>query len=44
MNELLNKDPDIFPKEAPLIILDSKSTVCKAKNSKDKNRQGTLQG
>ena len=27
MNELLNKDPDIFPKEAPMIILDSKSAI-----------------
>ena len=30
--ELLNKDPDIVPEEAPLIILDIKSSVCKAKN------------
>ena len=31
----MNKDPDIFPEEAPLIILYIKSTVCMAKNGKD---------
>ena len=35
MNEWLNKDPDIFTEEAPLIILDSKSTVCMSKNCND---------
>ena len=30
----LNKDPDIVPEAAPLIILDSKSTVCMANNGK----------
>ena len=35
INELLNKDPDVFPEEAPLIILDSNSAVCMAKNGKD---------
>ena len=35
MNELSNKDPDIVPEEAPLIILDSKSAVCMSKNGKD---------
>ena len=30
-NEFLNKDPDIFPEEAPLIVLDSKSDMCIAK-------------
>ena len=29
---MLNKDPDIVPEEAPLIILDSKSAMCMAKN------------
>ena len=29
-----NKDPDIVPEAAPLIILDSKSSVCMAKNGK----------
>ena len=31
----MNKDTDIVPEEAPIIILDSKSTVCMAKNGKD---------
>ena len=35
IHELLNKDPDIVPKEAPLIVLDSKSAMYMAKNSKD---------
>ena len=34
MNELLRMDPYIVPQEAPLIILDSKSAVCMAKNGK----------
>ena len=32
---MLNKDPDIVPEEAPLIVLDSKSDMCMAKNCKD---------
>ena len=35
IHELLNRDTYIVPEEAPLIILDSKSGVCMAKNSKD---------
>ena len=35
INELLNKDPDIVPEEALLIVLDSKSAICMAKNGKD---------
>ena len=35
INELLNKDPDIVREEAPLIVLDSKSAMCMAKNVKD---------
>ena len=35
MNELLNKDTDILPEEATLIILDGKSSVCMAKNGRD---------
>ena len=31
----LNKDPYIVPEEAPLIVLDSKSAMCMAKNGKD---------
>ena len=33
-NELLNKDPDVVPKQVPLIILDSKSAVCMDNNGK----------
>ena len=36
-NELVNKDPYIFPEEATLIILDGKSDVCMANNGKDTN-------
>ena len=35
IHELLNKDLDIVPEEAPLIVLDSKSAMCMAKNVKD---------
>ena len=28
IHELLNKDPDIVPEEAPMVILDSKPAVC----------------
>ena len=33
--DCLNKDPYIFPEEAPLIILDIRSAVCMDKNGKD---------
>ena len=35
IHELINKDPDIVPEEATFIVLDSKSTMCMAKNGKD---------
>ena len=35
VHELLNEDPDMVPKEAPLIVLDSKSAMCIAKNGRD---------
>ena len=35
IHEFFNKDPDKFPEEAPLIILDIKSAVCMASNGKD---------
>ena len=35
IHEFQNKDPDMFPKEAPLIVLGSKSAMCMAKNCKD---------
>ena len=34
IHELLNKDPDIFREEAPLIVLDSKSAIYMDKNGK----------
>ena len=37
VHELLEKDPDIVPEEAPLIILDSKSAVCMTRTGKDTN-------
>ena len=35
IHEFLNKDPDIVPEEASLIVLDSKYDICMAKTSKD---------
>ena len=35
INELFNEDPDMVPKEAPLIVLYRKSAMCMAKNGKD---------
>ena len=35
VHELLNEDPDMFPKEATLIVLDSKLAICMPKNGKD---------
>ena len=35
VHELLNEDPDMVPKEAPLVVLDSKSSMCMANNGKD---------
>ena len=32
--EFLSKDTDIVPEEAPLVVLDSKSDMCMAKNGK----------
>ena len=37
IRELLNKYTDIFQKEAPLNILNSKSAVCMTDNGKDTN-------
>ena len=34
IHELLNKDLDKVPEEAPLILLDSRSAMCMAKNGK----------
>ena len=35
VHEFLNEDPDMVPKEDPLIVLDSKSAMCMANNGKD---------
>ena len=35
IHEFLNKNPDTVPEKAPLIVLDSKSAMCMAKNGKD---------
>ena len=35
VHELFNEDLDMFPKEAPLIVLDRKSVMCMAKNGRD---------
>ena len=35
VHELLNEDPDMVPREAPLIFFDSKSSMCMAKNGRD---------
>ena len=40
----LNKDPDTVPEEAPLIILDSESSVCMDKNGKDTKHTRHMQG
>ena len=41
IHEFLNKDPEIVPEEAPLIVLDSKSAMCMAKNGKDTKKNKT---
>ena len=35
IHEMLNKDPEMVPKEAPWIVLYSKSSICMAKSGKD---------
>ena len=35
IHELLNKNPETVPKEAPLIVLDSKYAIYMDKNGKD---------
>ena len=43
VHELLNEDPDMVPKEAPLIVLDRKSAMCMVKNGRIPNIPDTLQ-
>ena len=35
IHEFWNKDPDIVPEDAPLIVLDSNSAMCISNNGKD---------
>ena len=42
INEMLKKDPDIVTEEAPLIVLDSKSAMCMAKNVKGTKQTGYI--
>ena len=42
IHELLNKDPDIVPEEAPLIVLDRKSAMCMSNNGKDTKQTGHI--
>ena len=35
VHELFNEDPDMVPKETPLIVLDRKSAMCMDKNGRD---------
>ena len=44
INELLNKDPDLVPEEAPLIILDIKSDIFMDKNLKDTKHTRHISG
>ena len=34
-NEFMNKDPDVVPEQAPIVILDSNLAVCMVNNCKD---------
>ena len=42
INEFFNIDPDIVPKEAPLIVLDSISSMCIAIIDKDTKHKGQI--
>ena len=42
IHAFLNKDTDIVPEEAPLIILDGRSYVCMAKMVRIPNTLGTF--
>ena len=34
-NEMMDKDPNMVPEHAPVKLLDSKPSICVAKNGKD---------
>ena len=42
IHELLNKDPEIVPEEAPLIVLDRKSDMRMDNNGKDTKHTGNI--
>ena len=42
IHELINEDPDMVPKEAPSIVLDSKSVMCMDKYVKDTKHTGHI--
>ena len=42
IHEFLDEDTDRVKKEAPLIVLDSKSAMCMAKNGKDTKHTGNI--
>ena len=42
IHEFFNKDPDIVPEEAHLIVLDSKYDMCMAKNGNDTKHTGNI--
>ena len=42
IHEFLNKDLDILPKEALLIVMDSKYDMFMAKNGKDNKKTGNI--
>ena len=42
INDLLNEDPDIVTEEATLIVFDSESAICMAKNRKDTKHTGHI--
>ena len=42
IHKFLNKDPEIVPEEAPLIVLYSKSTMCMSKNGKDTKQKRNI--
>ena len=44
IHEFLNKDLDIVPEEAPLIVLDRKYAMCMAKNGKDTKHTRQIAG
>ena len=44
IHEFLNEDTDMVPKEAPLIVLDSKSAMCMQRMVRIPNIPDTLQG